>query len=216
MGLVKQINQYCSLHPNAFVWFLFTILAILCILFVISMAHVLRGARYNFVVFMNVAIIFSLITYTIFASQQLRNDRYSDVWFFMAICSFTIFHWALAFTYFKCSSEMDYVFNNKKIPPNKCQRYKNIYWALMAISFLSTFWAMLDNKTHETIYFILFATNMGMLLLSSALMIAALVKIRKFLCEKGFKGKMSAVKMVVHAAAYVLYIVSYALSTAIV
>lgn len=57
---------------------------------------------------------------------------------------------------------------------------------------------------------------MGMLLLSSVLMIVALVKIRKFLSDMGFKGKMSAVKMVVHAAAYVLYIVSLALSTAIV
>ena len=182
MGFIKQINHFCTTHPNAFSWFLFGTLTILIVLFIISLVHVILEARYKFVIVMNIAILLSIVFYFIQSYLHIYNEGDPDIWFFLTLLTFTAFHWALAFQYFKCSNEMDFVFKNCRIPKNKSNFDRNIYWVCMALTLISTTWTLLDdNVTHGPVYWILFTTNMGFLILSSVLMIVALFKIQRFL-----------------------------------
>ena len=91
-------------------------LAIVFVLFTISLVHVLVGVRYPFVVVLNIAVLQSTVCYAIYSYQFLKNKPHYNLWNFLALSSFGIYHWLLSLRYFRSSLEMDYVLNNMQIP----------------------------------------------------------------------------------------------------
>ena len=92
-------------------------LAIVFVLFTWSLVHVLVGVRYPFVVVLNIAVLQSTICYAIYSYQFIKTQQHYNLWNFLALSSFGIYHWLLSLRYFRSSLEMDYVLNNMQIPP---------------------------------------------------------------------------------------------------
>lgn len=91
-------------------------LAILIVLFTWSLVHVLVGVRYPFVVVLNIAVLQSMVCYAIYSYKFLKNKPHHNLWHFLALSSFGIYHWLLSLRYFRSSLEMNYVLNNIQIP----------------------------------------------------------------------------------------------------
>jgi len=117
MGLITSTNIFFALHRSLFLSILLSVLAIIFVLFTWSLVHVLVGVRYTFVVMLHVAVLQSIVCYSIYSYQYIIVQRNFHIWHFLSVSSFGIYHWLLSQRYLRSSLEMNYVLNNLQIPP---------------------------------------------------------------------------------------------------
>lgn len=116
MSISGKTNDFFLRHNGLFLTVLFTVLAVIFVLFVGSLIHVLRGVRYSFVVLLNLAVLQSVLCYGIYAFQYEVSQSHYSFWYYLSLLSFGAYHWVLALRYYTSAREMPYVLDNKPIP----------------------------------------------------------------------------------------------------
>lgn len=82
--------------------YVFTVLGLLLLFFLGSLAHTIRGVNYKFTIILNLAVIQSIICYIIYTALYLNGGHWKFP-YFLALLSFELYHWLLAMRYFKSS-----------------------------------------------------------------------------------------------------------------
>ena len=108
MGIIYGINDYFAEHTTFFWGMLLFSTCSGFLLFIISLIHVVRGTKYNYVVMINTAIIVDIACYIIFVIMT-KHEQKENIWYFLSVATFVTYHWALSHTYFTCALELPYV-----------------------------------------------------------------------------------------------------------
>lgn len=90
---------------------------------------------------------------------------------------------------------------------------KIFYWAVMVVGSAASIWPLF-YENNNTLYITLYLVYIFVALMSSIFMVIALWKIRSFLRQRGLGAKLSPLRMLVHALAFVLYVFMYFCFTA--
>jgi hypothetical protein len=112
MTLSHTIELYWQTHTAGFKAFLFSILSLLLLLFGCSLVHTIRGVNYKFILILNLAILQSVVCYTIYSALYL-NGKPWELAYFLAILSLGLYHWFLAILYFTAARKMPFTLENR-------------------------------------------------------------------------------------------------------
>lgn len=209
MSFADQANIWLAENRWVFLTILFGTCLLTITLFTVSLVHVWKGQR-MFVIILNLAILQSAICYTVFAYQVAV--AYSG-WKFMYFCameSFGLYHWILAMRYFKSASEMPYVLDGKPIPETLSMTIKVIDWLAITLDVITPFYVFMGAGWLKQTMFLTWCVTM---FAAAVLMTIALVKIRKNFLAKGLGEATSSGRMVLHALAFLVYVVEYVFLT---
>ena len=219
MDFFREVNDYLSAHRNVFASILYTALATIVVLFLIALVHALKGTKYRFVILMAGATVVDVMSYAIYSYFQIywpenEGKQLCHLWEFLAFAIFQVQHWILAFTYYQCAKELPFVFRHEDFPGGWKLRSRVIYWSVNVFCVLSSFWPFFEQGPLYA-YVTLYMVNVLCMLISSAFMIVALVKMWGFLTKQGLGHRLSPIRMVVHALAFLLYVLMFFLLTII-
>lgn len=93
------------------------------------------------------------------------------------------------------------------MPVNTKLLSKGLFWAVTVVSVASSTWTFEDHPKPSQVKKWLLGINALVIIGSAFIMLVALVKIRKTLKRNGFGDRISPKRMVVHALAFILYVV---------
>ena len=126
MGIGQRINEYFANDKAVFAIILYTILIVILVMFIAAFIHGYKGTRYPFVLWMAAATVADVIMYSIYSFLQLfcnhnRTHVVTALTYSLAIAIFQVQHWIIAFTYYKCASELQYVESNTRTPDKEAK-----------------------------------------------------------------------------------------------
>ena len=125
MGFALYLNDYFVDNMTVFAVILYSALAIIMVLFIITFIHGFRGTRYPFVLWMTTATIADIMLYVVYSTLKIyaQTDETEiiadDAMFALALAIFQVQHWIIAFTYYKSALELRYVDQGVLTPDNK-------------------------------------------------------------------------------------------------
>lgn len=126
MGIGQRINEYFADDKVVFAIILYSILFVIVVMFIAAFIHGFKGTRYPFVLWMAAVTVADVILYSVYSFLQLFCNHkptrvVTDLVYSLAIAIFQVQHWIIAFTYYKCASELQYVERFARTPENEAK-----------------------------------------------------------------------------------------------